>query len=204
MAHIATRMTLNVENGATRIEEQDVEIVRSDGGNEVRNTRWSQPLLRFEISFPTSLRDDAVFLEVRNAYRACRGALHSFKFRDWSDYQATDEPFGTGDGSTTVFNLYKTYEFGAQAQSRRIYNPVSPITIKKNGVTMGAGYSVNYTTGVVTFSVAPAGPTPGPADELTWTGEFDVPVRFDSPLQSTGLATHLEHHEGVVLQEVRL
>jgi uncharacterized protein (TIGR02217 family) len=199
MSHIATRLTENVEIGAVRIEEQDVEIVRTDGGNEVRNTRWSQPLLRFEISFPMSQRDNAVFLEVRNAYRACRGMLHSFKFRDWSDYQATDEQFGTGDGTTTVFNLYKNYEFGSETQSRRIYQPVSPIALKGDGVTIGSGYSVSYTTGVVTFDTAPL-------DEvvLTWTGEFDIPVRFDSPLQSTGIATHLEHHESISLQEVRL
>lgn len=199
MSHIATRLSDHVEIGAVRIEEQDVEIVQTDGGNEVRNTRWSQPLLRFELSFPMSRRDDEVFLEIRNAYRACRGALHSFKFRDWSDYQATDEQFGTGDGTTTVFNLFKNYEFGSQTQSRRIYQPVSAIVLKGDGVVIAAGYSVNYTTGVVTFTVAPL-------DEvvLTWSGEFDIPVRFDTPLQSTGVDSHIEHHESIVLQEVRL
>jgi uncharacterized protein (TIGR02217 family) len=199
MSHITTRLSDHVEIGATRIEEQDVEIVQTDGGNEVRNTRWSQPLLRFELSFPMSRRDDEVFIEVRNAYRACRGALHSFKFRDWSDYEVTNELFGTGDGAATVFPLYKNYEFGSETQSRRIYQPVSPIALKGDGVTIGSGYSVNYTTGVVTFDVAPL-------DEivLTWTGEFDIPVRFDTPLQSVGVDSHIEHHQSIVLQEVRL
>lgn len=199
MTHIATRLSENVEIGAVRIDEQQVEIARSDGGGEVRNTRWAQPLLRFEISFPTSLRDDAVYLEVRNAYRACRGMLHSFKFRDWSDYQATDEMFGTGDGVETEFALFKNYTFGSETHSRRIYQPESPISLKVDGVSFPSGYSVDYTTGIVTFSVAPA------FDEvLTWTGDFDIPVRFDSPLQSVGVAPHLEHHESIVLQEVRL
>lgn len=199
MAHIATRLTENVEIGATRREEDDVEIVRTDGGNEVRNARWSQPLLAFDVSFPMSARDDAVFLEVRNAYRATRAGLHSFKFRDWSDYQATLAEFGTGDGTTTVFNLYKPYEFGSETFLRRIYNPMSPIALQGDGVTIGAGYSVDYTTGVVTFNVAPLLDV-----VLSWTGEFDIPVRFDGPLQSTGIATHLEHHETLTLQEVRL
>jgi uncharacterized protein (TIGR02217 family) len=199
MAHIATRLSTHVEINAVRIEEYSVETVRSDGGNEVRNSRWSQPLLRFEISFPTSQRDDAVFLEVRNAYRATGGGLDSFKFRDWSDYQATDEMFGTGDGATTEFALFKNYTFGSETHSRRVYQPQSPIALKVDGVAFPAGYSVDYTTGLVTFSVAPA------LDEvLTWTGDFDIPVRFDSPLQSVGLAPHLEHHESIVLQEVRL
>lgn len=197
--HINTRISDHVEINAVRIDEQQVEIARSDGGNEVRNTRWAQPLLRFEISFPTSLRDDAVYLEVRNAYRACRGMLHSFKFKDWSDYQAVDEMFGTGDGVETEFALFKNYTFGSETHSRRIYNPVSPIALKADGVTIGSGYSVDYTTGLVTFVSAPANTV-----VLSWTGDFDIPVRFDSPLQSTGLAPHLEHHESIVLQEVRL
>jgi uncharacterized protein (TIGR02217 family) len=199
MTHIATRLSENVELGAVRIEEDDVEIVRTDGGSEVRNNRWSQPLLRFELSFPVSARDNAVFLEVRAAYRVCRGQLHSFKFRDWSDYQATDQIFGTGDGAETEFALYKNYSFGSETYSRRIYQPTSPIAIKNDGVTVGSGYTVNYLTGVVTFDVAPA-----EDDVLTWTGTFDIPVRFDTPLQSTGVTTNLEHHESIVLQEVRL
>jgi uncharacterized protein (TIGR02217 family) len=199
MTHITTRLSTHVEINAVRIEEQDVEIVRSDGGAEVRNTRWSQPLLRFEISFPASERDNAVYLEIRNAYRATRGMLHSFKFRDWSDYQATDAEFGVSDGVENTYQLIKPYTFGSETFSRTIQNPVSPVALKANGVTIGSGYSVDYTTGIVTFSSIPA-------DEavLTWTGAFDIPVRFDSPLQSVGLAPHLEHHESIVLQEVRL
>lgn len=200
--HIDTRLSEHVELGATRREIDDVEVVTTDGGNETRNARWSQPLLEFDISFPPSVRDDAVFLEVRAAYRACRGRLHSFKFRDWSDYEATDELFATGDGTTTIFPLIKAYAFGTETFERRIYQPVSAIALKKNGVAMLSGYAVDYDTGEVTFTIAPVGgETP---DEISWTGEFDVPVRFDTDLASTGIAPHLEHHETVTLKEVRL
>ncbi len=199
MAHIATRLSDHVELGATRRDNDDLEVVRTDGGNEVRNTRWSQPLLSFDISFPPSTRDDAVFLEVRRAYRATRAGLHSFDFQDWSDYTATDAEFGIGDGVTTVFPLYINYTFGTETFSRRIYRPVSAIALKVDGVSFPAGYSVNYTTGIVTFTVAPA-----LDDILSWSGDFNIPVRFDGPLESTGIATHLEHHETITLQEVRL
>jgi uncharacterized protein (TIGR02217 family) len=203
MTHIAFRLSDHVEIGAVRRDLDDgLEVIPLAGGGEVRNDEWAQPLLAFDISFPTSERDDDVFLEVRNAYRATRRGLHSFKFKDWSDYQVADEPLGTGDGATTVFPLYKSYEFGSETFSRRIYQPVSPIVIKKNAVVMGSGYSVDYTTGIVTFSPAPLGGMS--PDALTWTGDFDVPVRFDGPLTSTGLAIHLEHHETITLKEVRL
>ena len=200
MTHIATRLSDHVEIGAKRRDLDDgLETIPFSGGGTFRNDEWDQPLLAFDIAYPASERDDPVFLEVRACYRATRRGLHTFNFKDWSDYTATDESFGTGDGSTTVFPLYKNYTFGAQTFQRRIYLPVSPIALKKDGVTTGSGYSVDYTTGTVTYSVAPADGV-----DLTWTGEFDIPVRFGGPLESTGLAIHLEHHETVTLLEERL
>lgn len=199
MTHISTRLTQNVELDCIRRERDRIEVVESDGGSEVRNARWSQPLLDFEVSFPPSARDNSVFLEVRNAYRATRGGLHSFRFRDWSDYSLTDEEIGEGDGSTTVFNITKTYTFGSQSFVRRIYNPVSALTVKVDGVTQASGYSIDYATGVLTF-------TAPPLDEavITVTGSFDIPVRFEGELESRGMTPTLEHHETIVLREVRL
>lgn len=199
MTHLSARLSTHVEIEAVRRPAWDVEIVRMDGGGEVRNSRWSQPLYSFDVSWPAATRDDPVYLEVSNAFHATGGGRDSFAFRDWADYQATDEGFGTGDGVATVFPLIKTYAFGTASFFRRIYLPVSPIAIKKNGVTLSSGYSVNYSTGVVTMSVAPA-----LADVLTWTGEFNLPVRFPQEMQSTGLAMHLEHIDTITLQEVRL
>ncbi len=197
MAHIATRLSDHVEIGAVRRDtDGGVEVVQLDGGGSVRNDRWGEGLLAFDVSYPASTRDDAVFLELRAAYRATGRGTDTFNFRDWSDYQATDEEFGIGDGATTAFQLFKSYTFGSATHSRRIQLPVSPIALKNDGVTIVSGYSVNYTTGIVTFTVAPL-----LADVLTWTGEFDVAVRFAGPLESTGIATHLEHHEVITLME---
>ncbi len=199
MSHINARLPVEVEIGAVRIDPdfEDTEVAKSDGGREVTNIRTSQSRLRFEISYPHS-EQDAVYLAVKAAYKASRGG-NSFDFQDHSEFEATDEQFGTGDGSTTVFNLYKSYTFGTEIYSRRIYRPVSPISLKVDGVAFPSGYSVNYTTGVVTFSVAPA------ADAvLTWSGEFNVPVRFDSTFNTTLPATHLVHADTMTLIEVLL
>lgn len=199
MAHLNERLPVEVEINAMRIDTdfEDVEIARSDGGRETSNIRTSQSPLRFEISYPHS-QQDAIYLAVKAAYKASRGG-HSFDFQDHSEYQATDEQFGTGDGATTVFNLYKSYTFGGVIYSRRIYRPVSPISLKVDGVAFPAGYSVNYTTGIVTFSSAPA------LDEiLTWSGDFNVPVRFDSTFNTALPAPHLVHPETMILKEVPL
>jgi uncharacterized protein (TIGR02217 family) len=199
VAHINAQLPEEVELGAVRRDDIDVEITRTDGGSEVRNSRWDQSLLAFDCAYPASLRNGAIFQQVRAAYKAAGGKLHSFDFQDWSEYQATDEPLGTSDGVITTYDLIKTYTFGSETHERRIYRPVSPIVLKGDGVVIGSGYSVNYTTGVVTFSVVPANGV-----DITWTGEFNVPVRFDTPLASTGIATHLEHIDTFTLVEVRL
>lgn len=199
MAHIDARLPVEVEIGAMRIDTdfEDTEIVSTDGGKEVTNIRTALSPLRFEISYPHS-QQDVNYLAVKNAYRAARGG-QSFDFQDHSEYQATDELFGTGDGSQTVFPLYILYEFGSETHLRRIYRPVSPISLKVDGVAFPSGYSVNYTTGIVTFSSAPA------VDAvLTWTGEFNIPVRFDSTFNTAMPATHLVHVETMVLKEVKL
>lgn len=204
--HIDERLPREVEIGAVRIDSdfEDTEIVSTDGGREVRNIRTAGGRLRFEITYPHS-QQGAVYLAVKAAYKAARGGLHSFDFQDHSEHTATDAIFGTGDGTTTAFPLYIPYEFGDEVHFRRIYRPVSAITIKKNGVTMVGGYSVNYDTGIVTFTSAPlaeAGETP--ADSLSWSGEFNIPVRFDSTFNTSMPATHLVHVESMVLQEVKL
>jgi uncharacterized protein (TIGR02217 family) len=198
--HINARLPVQVEIGAVRIDPDadDTEVVRTDGNNEVRNTRTDQSLLQFEITYPHS-EQDANFQAVRSAYKVARGRLHSFDFQDHSEFEAADEPFGVGDGVETEFTLIKSYTFGSQTHERRIFRPVSPITLKADGVTIGSGYSVDYTNGTVEFDVAPA-------DEavLTWTGEFNIPVRFDSSFTVSLPAGHLVHVETMTLTEVNL
>lgn len=199
--HINARLSTEVEIDALRIDPdfEDTEIVTTDGNREVRNVRTSQSLLRFEITYPHGLLTDERYLTVKDAYKASRGGLHSFDFQDHTEHTATDAGFGIGDGSTTAFPLYIPYTFGTETHERRIYRPVSAISLKVDGVSFPAGYSVNYTTGIVTFSVAPA------ADEvLSWSGEFNVPVRFSSPFSVSQPAGHLIHTETMVLQEVLL
>ena len=70
----------------------------------------------------------------------------------------------------------KLYTSGAQSWTRTITKPVAgTVALALNGVAQMTGWTVNTTTGVVTFTAAPA---PGVA--ITAGFEFDVPVRFDT------------------------
>ena len=67
-------------------------------------------------------------------------------------------------------------ESGAQASVRRIVKPVAgSVRVALASVEALSGWSVDATTGIVTFGTAPA------AGVLVTAGfEFDVPVRFDT------------------------
>lgn len=135
------------------------------------------------------------------------GSAYGFRVVVVSDFYVIDEVIGTGDGVTTIFSLIKNYSRPGASHnySRRIIKPVvnallggagvtlyesngsttraipttrgaglgvPAFTIKKNGSTV-TNYTVDNTVGKITFSVAP------PAGHvITWSGEFDTPMRF--------------------------
>ncbi len=92
MSHLSTFLPREVEVGAIRRLSWSTEVVKTDGGAEVRNARWSAPLRSFEVSFPASKRDDPIYKAVIDLYEDTLGGLHSFNFTDWTD----------NTGSTTV------------------------------------------------------------------------------------------------------
>lgn len=200
--HIATRLSDEVSLGAIRRDTMNLEIARNDSGHEDRNRLWSQFLREYEVSYPIADRGQAstALAEVYDAFLATGGGEDSFDFQDWRDHTATDELFGIGDGSDAEFNLVKSYVFGTRTHSRRIYRPVTSIAVKADAVTVNpADYTVDYDLGIVTFDTAPALDV-----EVTWSGEFNVPVRFDPTIQSSALTTNLERYDTFTLFEVRL
>lgn len=83
--HLADTLPAQVEQGAVRDIDWGTEVVTTDGGYEVRNNRWAEPIRTFEISFPTAKRDDPIYQAVIALFEKAQGGLHSFNFRDWTD-----------------------------------------------------------------------------------------------------------------------
>lgn len=200
MTFINQRLPDAIENNAQRIEREPVDIVKTDGGYEVRNVRHAQALFEYEISFGVEEYDSTTQEAVYAMWRASRGGLYAFRFRDWDpkNSELADEAIGTGDGADTTFQVTQTHTVGGVTAVRNITRPVTPLTVKKDGVTQVSGYSVNYDTGVVTFSVAPANGV-----VISVSGEFDIPVRFDLTLEASGLYAHLEQYGSIRLVEVK-
>lgn len=201
--HIDFRLSREVELGASRRDNEDLEIIQLESGHERINLLTAASRLEFDISYPISTRTHPRLLELMHAFKATRGGWLSFDFRDWLDNQVTDEPFVVGDGATTVFPLIKGYDFGTASYARPIQRPVSgTVTLKKNGVATATGFTVDYDLGLVTFAAAPIGG--GTPDLWSWSGEFNVPVRFDGVLETRAPTIRLEKVGTITLVEKRL
>lgn len=179
------RLPSDVEEGAQGGPEFSTVIQESVSGQEQRVKVWAKCRAKYDIAYSVLHSDDPVgsYRAVLALFYAHNGRFRPFRFKDWSDFEADDTNFGTGDGSETIFQLAKTYDPslvllntpGSLTYTRDIYLLATTPVIKVNNVTQTV--TTHYTisdTGLVTF-VTP--PTTGHA--LTWTGEFDIPVRFD-------------------------
>jgi uncharacterized protein (TIGR02217 family) len=150
------------------------DVIEAFSGFEQRNINWSAARARYNVAH--GVKTQSQLDELIAFFRARQGKAIGFRFKDWTDYQAVAQNIGTGNGSQTVFQLTKKYTSSVTV-TRVIKKPVNNGTLKiyLNAVLQASGYTVNYTTGAVTFTTAP-----GSGVAVTADFEFDVPVRFDT------------------------
>lgn len=165
-----------VARGATGGPGFSTTVVTLSSGDENRNANWAKARGSWDIS--TGIRTRAQMADVVAHFYVVGGKAHSFRFKDWADYDAAGAAMLMVSG--TVYQLVKRYARGGEEYVRTITKPVAgsvAITVSGSPVTP---LSINDLTGLVTFSAPPA-ITP------LATFEFDVPVRFDTdrlPVQS--------------------
>jgi uncharacterized protein (TIGR02217 family) len=173
MAFHKVRFPLDVALGARGGPERMTDIVTLSSGREERNQRWAQSRRRYNAAYGIKSRADMqavlVFFEER------RGRFHSLLWRDGLDCSSNGaQVLGTGDGTTTQFQLTKTYGADFAPYARPVTKPVAEtVNVFVDGSATSA-FTVNDLTGIVTFDAAPA-----EGAVLTASFEFDVPVRFD-------------------------
>jgi len=140
-------------------------------GKRVRTSYYSYPKWLYEVQF-NFLRTAAAYLEwqqLAGFINQMNGQAGLFLYNDPNDNTASVQTFGTGDGSSTTFQLVRT--LGSFIEP--VFFPDTPIpTVRVNAVATGA-YTVS-TTGQIVFTVAP----PNGAT-LDWTGTFKWGCRFD-------------------------
>lgn len=157
--------------------EFNTDIVVYGGGNESRNSNWGYA--KGQWNFGDRKMPDSELKAIVNFFRARKGRAQGFRFKDWGDYEDWGAGVlgltGLGDGATLSFQLVKNYASSSDTDQRLIQKPVAgTVKVYKDAVLQTSGYTLDTTTGLVLFSVAPSN-----GSVLTWTGEFDCPVRFD-------------------------
>jgi uncharacterized protein (TIGR02217 family) len=179
MPVIDARLPVNIETGAVGGPLFKTTVLVSASGIEQRIPEFDVSRGEWDIGY--GIRGDDDLAVVIAFFRAMMGKAYSWKFKDWSDYTATTQNFGTGNGTTTDFQLKKTYSAlndalsPVQSYIRNIYVPRSSgLTVFDNASPVsGSDYDLEA-GGIISFDTPPI-----TGHALTWTGEFDCAVRFD-------------------------
>jgi hypothetical protein len=80
--HLWLSLPTAIENGSVRALQQDKEVVPTDGGFEVRNTRWSAPLRTWQIGYNNAPLSSADHAAVEQMWRDTNGGIDTFNFAD--------------------------------------------------------------------------------------------------------------------------
>src|SRR5689334_16918828 len=151
------------------------QIIRMREGYEERIGEWQDALREFNVTPGIRNQDDLD--EVLSFFHARGGPQYAYKIYDPTDFEVVENFFGAGNGSRTSWQLVAYYQTGLTGDTgntciRPITLPDDPVHIFVDG-TETFDFGVNVTTGVVTFSSPPSN-----GAVLTWSGTFQVPVRF--------------------------
>ena len=185
MAYINLLFPTRVSDGSRGGPEFKTALVQYQSGFESTDRRWPLPRHKYSIVAGTLTEDEID--ELLPFFWVVGGRANSFRFQDPYDFKtsaygsaisASDQVLLT-DLSTTVTSvqLTKTYSYGGQTLTRTITKPdASTVVFSVDSSTRTTGFTVNASTGVVTFAPALA----STVVSVRWGGNFWVHARFDT------------------------
>lgn len=177
------RISLDARYGTSFEKEFAVDVEDDVGGNSYSHLRHPYPRVSYELNFANCLQD-GLARELQDLYMRSGGMHGGFRVRDYTDYSTNNYTGVPTHLDQSLINLG-----GNKYQLVRWYGPVAPETPRRlirkpvagtvvigvGGVEVVTGFSVDYTTGIVTFSSAPSGAVTGGC-------EYDIPVSFATKL----------------------
>lgn len=181
---IEVRFPTTVSWGAVGGCDWSTRVIKLDSGWDYRQAYFAFDRGRWTVTH--KFRDAADWAYLVSFFRIMNGRLLGFRFQDPTDY--TSETYlGSGVTAGVIMTnpagqlqLYKSYTLtdvlgGPQVVYRPIFKPApdQSVTITSpGGSTVRHGWTLNCSTGVVTGG--------GVQANDIWSGQFDVPVRFDT------------------------
>lgn len=184
MAHFNDlRLPEDLEVGAAYGPEYVTDISPSQSGQEKRN-RVRDALCVGDLAYAPRLAEN--YPELLKFFRACNGRWNSFRFKDYTDFAVSLAEGVVRGIDSTHFQLQKKYAAGSHYDLRDIQQPIAGIVLKNSGgtLTLTTDYTLDTATGIVTTATSKT------AGNLTWSGEFDNAVRFDTDRMATNIAAY--------------
>jgi uncharacterized protein (TIGR02217 family) len=191
--------------GSTGGPEFSTRVIKMLSGGERRNQRWLYAQTRFDLAYGVKAQDDLDFLITFFMVR--RAKAIGFRLRDPRNYIATDEVCPeietTSDGDD--YQLVKNHTDDGGTYDEKVTKPVGDdgdgypigqatdtVVVKVGGVTQtkGVDYTLDYATGILTFLAGSIPSGSSGESAVTWSGQFDLAVRFDTDLLSRRYADY--------------
>jgi len=189
MSFLEIRFPEDISTGAKGGPGYSTEVVVTASGYEKRNARWQEARHTYDVAY--GLRIQAELDTLIAFFRQVKGKAYGFRFKDWADFKAADGEGALTDLGGGKYQMYKKYEISAGLDDyRKITKPVEgSIDI------IGGTADIDYTSGIITATSG---------SPLTWTGEFDVPCRFDMDEMQPTYQSNYYTWESIPIVEIRL
>jgi uncharacterized protein (TIGR02217 family) len=210
MAFHNIRFPEHISYGSSGGPEFSTSVLSLASGFEKRNINWSKLRAKYEVAH--AIKDAVQMREIRDFFVARMGRAHSFRYKDFADFEIINTLIGTGNGVNKVFQVVRSYTSGGYKYDRQITKLVTGTltgvlvngTLRNNDISDqvigGSGYTVDYNAGTITFFTAPANTHQVVVDFI----EFDVHVRFDTDWMQTSFEDwDLETWGSIPLVEIK-
>lgn len=186
LQYIAASFPERIAFGARALPGWQTLLGRTIGGWENANEDWEDARHEYEVAH--AIRTQSEYAAVRAHFHMARGRARKWRFPDPLDYHTNESGInGTGEDTrqpalaTATANQYqahKRYGTGVDAYDRKI----TRLRTGTIAVYRTRGATITNITGSTTIAVETGiftvtGHVGG--DTYQWTGEFDVPCRYD-------------------------
>jgi uncharacterized protein (TIGR02217 family) len=136
--------------------------VKSGSGYTTRIGLANTPTWEWDLTYERQ-EDYTLMSELRTVlgfYLGMGGSLKPFLYQDQDDNSVVGQQLGTGDGSTTIFTMYRTYGYGqTETENVGYVNAGATLNVYLNGTLQsGSAYNLVQTTPMgqqIQFTTAP-------------------------------------------------
>lgn len=193
-AYRSVRLPDRLGYGSTLGPGFNTNLIVLDSGFKHAASRWDKPRRRYTLSLKNRKHDEIA--EIISFYHVMMGQTTAFRFKDQVDFTSADN--GQDDPGVSdqvlapvsgVWRLIKTYSQTSNPYTRLITKPVSGTVVLRDGGVIVTP-TIDYETGIITYT---------PSGTFTASFEFDVKVRFNSPLR-----TSIDDYDALACEDLEL